>query len=96
MGKMPNIEIHGYGIKERGESDQLRWRIFSETANLSFAEDIVVTVVPDECVDRVGNSKPFLRIISHTPTKIAQLVKCLEPFGMDIETPKKFIPAKKA
>jgi len=88
---MPNIEIHG--LKPH-VAERIRTQIFETTKGLAFARDIVVTIVPDECVDRNDKPKPFLRIISYRPRRTEQLVERLRPLGMDMETSDEFIPGE--
>jgi hypothetical protein len=81
-------------VKERVERESLRKQIFEATEGLAFARDIVVTIVPDECVDRNDKSKPFLRIIGYLPRRMDQLIPCLVALRMDMETPAEFIPGE--
>jgi len=97
---MPNIEIHG--IKKPQRAEELRNKIFNKVREFSIdlASEVVVTIVPDECVDLALRSKPFLRIISpgSDAVKISQLVQCLEALGTDMETLTidRFIPGQKS
>ena len=98
---MPNIEIHGYGI--RGEyayiARDLRTKIFAllivEAPHVS---DAVVTVFDDWVTDEAEKRQPFLRLVSTPSPHIDEIVELLKTLDIDIEVQelKAFHPKKSA
>jgi len=95
---MPNIETHG--IRSEEAIANLRNLIFETIRRISveLLLEVVVTSIPDECVDVALRPQPFLRIIgsAEDKEKISKIVQCLKPLKIDIEvlTIDSFIPAE--
>lgn len=91
---MPNIEIHGvHGLDTiAGQLTEKQSKLYSEifkTIELKAHElmdEAVVTICNDHCLDRQGQSQPFLRICSTDQVQTRKLVMILKPLGLDIET----------
>ena len=78
---MPNIEIHGFGEWTNG----ITRKVFEATKDLSFANEIVCTKGGSFCIDRKGENKSFLRIVSSSSDHIGSILECIKPLGCDIE-----------
>lgn len=91
---MPNVEIHGLKDYE-GLQTSTRKKIFEVTQRLPFANEIVVTIVSDECRNRRLAAQPFLRVICDE-SEMQELIEHLKILNMDTEIllVKDFIPGK--
>jgi hypothetical protein len=79
---MPNIEIHGlHGSRARN----LRDRIFSIFQKTAFADEIVVTIYRTDVQDVLKRPQPFIRLWSCRKDSVAEIIKILKEFGLDIE-----------
>ena len=95
---MPNIEMHG--VRGEAAARNLRNLIFKtirEKCGVVVVSEIIITTIPDECVDVALRPQPFLRIISPIADKekISKIIQCLKLLKIDIEvlTIDNFIPA---
>jgi len=104
---MPNIEIHGfgtqapisvsvYGVQLKDPAFSLRARIFAMFKDKPYFNDMVVTIVPDETVDKLNFHQPFLRVVSTPVPYIGEIIELLKTLNMDIEIQEltAFIPKK--
>ena len=78
---MPNIELHGYPQKD---AIAVRNKVRTVLETLSYADEVVTTIVPSRVANLKGRRMPFLRVIT-TPDELPDLKKRLAPLGEDIE-----------
>ena len=84
---MPNIEIHGFGLRGpfAQEAIALRKRIFEILEASPVARDIVVSIYDDIVVDKKGEAQPYLRIVFAPADRIFLDILSLKVLGFDIE-----------
>lgn len=82
--KTVNIEVCGLDAEKRST---IAKEIFSSLSFLdaptSFLRSIVVTTIESDCRDWFGTPTPFFRVISDNEKEKEQIIKALEPLGME-------------
>jgi len=93
---MPNIEIHGLN---EDDSAKMAEKIFYliRSSDPELAEQAVVTLSRDICIDQRCRRQPYLRICSSKQEHLDVLKGLLGQLIIDIETLvlQEFIPAQK-
>ena len=82
--KTVNIEVCGLDAERRST---IATEIFSSLSSLdvpiSFLRSILVTTIESDSRDWFGTKTPFFRVISDNAKEKEQIIKALEPLGME-------------
>ncbi len=86
---MPNIEIHGIGMRGVYVDDaySLRNRIFALFGKKPYVQETetVVTIFDDEVTNVRKSRQPFLRVVSTPSEHLEEIVELLRTLDIDIE-----------
>jgi hypothetical protein len=98
---MPNIEIHGLGIRGIYYEDavNLKKKIRVLFAEKPYFSDMVVEIYDSDVSDvKEDRRQPYLRVVSSSQKEINDVVAMLRQLDIDIEQPPpiKFHPRKSA
>jgi len=84
---MPNIEIHGIGIRGAYVDDgmNLELKIFEIFSGKTYISEMVVTTFDDAVQDAHHLRQPFLRVVSTPSPHLDEIVELLKALNIDIE-----------
>jgi len=87
-GKMPNIELHGFGNEKSHAAIEMRDRVFdlfSGKRGSILKKDVVVTTVSDRVQDCTETEQPFIRLLMPFGDDFSFVISRLKILRVDVE-----------